>query len=269
MQQSGPSWQAVQNQNLPAKLSGHTNFVPAAALDLKGKYIRLPILMYHHIGEIPQNAVNDEVRKGLTVSPANFEEQMSWLSGAGYHSVSLEDLLKFSQGEFKMPDNPIIITFDDGYEDALLNAPPILKKYGFSGSFAIITQFPGIKYGTNVYATWQEIRSAKNQGMEIVSHTQDHFDGSNAKYDDGFILRNLQGARKDLKDNLGVDTQILIYPFGHYTQNYINLAKQAGYEIGVTTRESKQVELDKLMEVPRVRISDATTLPGFKKLLSE
>jgi peptidoglycan/xylan/chitin deacetylase (PgdA/CDA1 family) len=256
------NWNQVQKQNLPADLSGQTNVRPAnlKAGNVNGKYIKLPILMYHHIGDIPKDAENDSLRKGLTVSQKNFEEQVSWLKGAGYSSITLQNLLDYSKGEFEMPKNPVIITLDDGYQDAILNAPPILKKYGYVGSFGIITQFSGIKYGTNRYATWQEIKQAKNQGMEIVSHTQDHFDGTDPKYESAFILRNLTNSRQDIKDNLGVDTQILIYPFGHYNDRYIKLAQEAGFLMGVAINDHKTISLDKPFEIPRLRINGDTTL---------
>jgi peptidoglycan/xylan/chitin deacetylase (PgdA/CDA1 family) len=267
----GENWEQMQKQNLPSELSGQTNARQAQlkAKNLHGKYIKLPILMYHHIGDVPKGAENDQLRKGLTVSEKSFDEQMAWLKAAGYSSITLKNLLDYTNGEFEMPKNPVIITLDDGYQDAILNAPPILKKYGFVGSFAIITQFSGIKYGTNRYATWQEIKQAKNQGMEIVSHTQDHFDGTDPKYEDAFILRNLSLSRQDIKDNLGIDTQILIYPFGHYDDRYIKLAKEAGFLMGVAINDHKTISLDKLFEVPRLRVNGNTTIVGFKKMLLE
>ncbi len=265
------TWDQIQKQNLAVDLSGQTNARPVhfKTGSLTGKYITLPILMYHHVGDIPKGAENDLLRKGLTVSPKNFEEQMAWLKAEGYSNVTLQNLLDYSKGEFTMPKNPVIITLDDGYDDAIENAPPILKKYGFTGSFGIITQFPGTHYGTNRYASWQQIKQAKTLGMEIVSHTQDHFDGTNLKYDDAFILRNLTGSKQDIKDNLGLDTQILIYPFGHYDDRYIKLAEKAGFTLGVAIHDHKKISLDKLMEIPRLRVNGDTTIVGFKKMLLE
>jgi peptidoglycan/xylan/chitin deacetylase (PgdA/CDA1 family) len=262
-------WQKARLTNLPALLSGTTNFQPQNAPDLSGKYINLPILMYHHIGDVPAESENDALRLGLTVSLKNFEEQVAWLKSSGFNSITLQNLLDYTTGKFTMPNNPVILTFDDGYEDAILNAPPILKKYDFVGSFAVITQFSGIKYGSNIYATWQQIKQAKNAGMEIVSHTQDHFDGTNIKYEDGFVLRNLKSSRQDIKDNLGVDTPVLVYPFGNYDERLIGFAKEAGYQMGVAINDSKRVHLDKLFEIPRLRVNGGATISGFKKMVLE
>lgn len=227
--------------------------------------LKLPILIYHHIGILPQGA--DSVRKDLTVSPENFEIQIAWLKSQGFHTISLNNLLDYKIGKFVLPEKPIILTFDDGYDDALENASAILAKYGFKGSFGIITQFPGIKSGTNSYATWQQIKLAEKRGMEFVSHTQDHFDGTSPKYSEGFILRNLSDSRKDLKTNLNIDNKILIYPFGRFNDRYIELAKQAGFEMGITTKESKLIFLDNLMEIPRIRVSPSQNLEQFKEMI--
>ena len=54
----------------------------------------------------------------------------------------------------ELPENPIMITFDDGYEDNYQNAYPILKKYGFTGTIFVITDFVSnqpnyLTWGTN------------------------------------------------------------------------------------------------------------------------
>lgn len=266
-QNPSSEWAKARISNLQTPLSGQTNFVAAEKPDIKGKFIYLPVLMYHHIGQIPAGSEKDQIRVGLTVSPENFESQVAWLKASGFNSISLQNLLDFTLGKFQMPQNPVILTFDDGYDDTILNAPIILKKYGFTGSFAIITQFEGVKYGSNTYATWQQIKQAKNLGMEIVSHTQDHFDGTNYKYEDAFILRNLTGSRQDIKDNLAVDTKIIVYPFGNYDERYIKLAKEAGYLMGVAINDNKKIHLDNLFEIPRLRVNNSTTLAGFKKMI--
>lgn len=223
--------------------------------------VTVPIFMYHHVGDLPQNP--DALRRDLTVSTQNFTQQVEWLKSAGYHSVSLEQLYQSTQGKFELPKKPMVFTFDDGYEDVFLNAVPVLIKNGFIGSFGIVTTFPG----QPDYASWNEILAAKNAGMEIVSHTQDHFDGSNVrKYNSEFIYNNLSGSRKDLLDH-GVTTEILIYPFGHSTPAYIEQAQKAGFVMGLTVRFGKNVDKNDLMYVPRVRVHGQETLLRFQDIL--
>lgn len=240
--------------------------VPKEAVK-KGRAVKIPILMYHHVGNPPAKA--NAVRLGMTVSAADFEQQTKWLREQNFNSISLEDIYLFSQGKFTLPKKPVVFTFDDGYEDVFLNAAPILTKYGFSGSFGIITQFAGATQSDNVYASWQQIAQAYLSGQEIVSHTQNHFDGKNPKFNSSYIFQNLSGSIADIQKNLGLTTNILIYPYGHYSSDYIAQAKKAGFAMGVTVHEGDLVNLDNLMEIPRIRVSGHEDLERFKRLMTE
>lgn len=229
--------------------------------------LKIPILMYHHIGTAPATA--DATHKSLTVSTAGFEKQVQWLSENGYQSISLDNLYNYSLGKFRLPKNPVIFTFDDGYQDVFDNAVPILKQYNYSGAFGIITQFVGQVQNDNIYASRDAISNAKDEGMEIVCHTQNHFDGTNPKFDANYIFENLSGCQKDLAEYLATTEPILIYPYGHYNSAYIAQAKKAGFAMGITVHEGKLVNLDDLMEIPRIRIHANEDFEIFKKLVSE
>ena len=232
-----------------------------------GRSIKLPILMYHHVGPLPEKPTG--LRRDLTVSAEEFTAQVKWLKDNGYTSIHLSDLRDFAAGKFTMPKNPVIFTFDDGYEDVFLYAAPILKQNGFSGSFAIITQFPGTQNGDNFYASWNEIAKAYDAGNEIVSHTQDHFDGKNPKFSNDFIYKNLCDSKNDISSHLGFNTDILIYPYGHYTANYIQQAKACGFDLGITVHEGNRVNLENLMEIPRIRVHGRQDFEKFKQLVAE
>ncbi len=229
--------------------------------------IKLPILMFHHIGTAPDNA--NSTREDMTQSPEDFELEIKWLSEQGFNSVRLEDIYLYSLGKKSLPAKPIVFTFDDGYEDAFINAVPILKKYNFIGSFAIITGWQGETFGDNTYATWSQIAQVKNEGMEIISHTQNHFDGSNAKFNSDYIYQNLTGSIVDIANHLDFTSNILIYPYGHYTSDYINQAKKAGFVMGLTVHEGSYINLNNLMEIPRVRVHGKQNFEIFKKIIQE
>ncbi len=230
--------------------------------------IHLPILMYHHIGYLPSSSV-DSVRKGLTVSPEEFSDQVNWLKENGYNSINLSDLYLFSQHKFNLPPKPVIFTFDDGYDDVFQNTIPILKSAGYTGSFAVITDFPGTQSGTNNYATWDQITAAKNTGMEIICHTQNHFDGSNTKFSADYISQNIKGCQQSLADHLGATEPFLIYPYGHYSAIYLDQMRAAGMVLGLTVKESSWVNIKKLLEIPRVRVNPNETMEKFIEKLGQ
>ncbi len=242
-----PEYRPSERKTLPPRLSVNS--------------IKVPILMYHHIGPLPVNA--DAMRKDLTVSPEDFEKQVKWLRENGYVSLSLLEVYQASQKKINLPKKPIVFTFDDGYADVFSYAVPILRKYEYTGSFGIITGF----VGTSEYATWAEIKQAQNLGMEIVSHTESHFDGASSKYSTDYIYENLTQSRKDLYDNLGITSRILIYPYGHFTGLYVEEAKKAGFVMALTVSFGVYVDPENLYQVPRVRVHGIQDFEKFKRNL--
>ena len=76
--------------------------------------------MYHHIADPPPDA--DPIRRDLSVSPQAFEAQLRYLVRAGYQPITLRDLIYHLTLGAPLPEKPIILTFDDGYEDNYTNA---------------------------------------------------------------------------------------------------------------------------------------------------
>lgn len=85
------------------------------------------ILMYHGVSEDEMGSV--ENFDGKYVNKILFEKQLKYFR-KHYNIISLDEYIKMRRGERKTPDNPLIITFDDGYRDNLTVLCPILKKYG-------------------------------------------------------------------------------------------------------------------------------------------
>src|SRR5260221_7471025 len=93
------------------------------------KWPKVPILLYHHI---------DHQVGRWHVTPEKFEKELAYLASTNYHTISLDTYLDAIQKGAALPENPIIITFDDGYDDNYQSAVPLLQKYGLTGTFYII-----------------------------------------------------------------------------------------------------------------------------------
>jgi hypothetical protein len=84
---------------------------------------RVPVLMYHSIGGKASY---------LTVSRKLFAEQMRALKVAGFHTLTIEQYAHFVKHGYRgLPSRPILLTFDDGREDAYRAANDLLQAYGF------------------------------------------------------------------------------------------------------------------------------------------
>jgi peptidoglycan/xylan/chitin deacetylase (PgdA/CDA1 family) len=168
----------------------------------------VPILMYHHISDAPTYNVLD---RSLTVTPDMFSQQLDYLKAQGYHSITLNQLMNALYYGGPLPDKPIVLTFDDGYEDNYHFAYGILRDHGYSGMFYIITG----KVGWAGQMTWGELHDMLNHGMQIGSHTIHHVDIGAVLLDSlTQAQQELQISQQTLEQNLGIPIQHFCYPNG-------------------------------------------------------
>lgn len=88
--------------------------------------------MYHYTRDL-KNSRYPEI-KGLDSNL--FEEQLIFFKD-NYNVITMEDVLDCYEGKKSLPEKALLLTFDDGYIDNYTVALPLLKKYGFQGSFFI------------------------------------------------------------------------------------------------------------------------------------
>ncbi len=182
--------------------------------------VQVPILMYHHISD---GVTFTALGKSLEVTPQSFEQQLNYLQKRGYHSITFNQLFDALYYGGPLPKRPIILTFDDGYDDAYQFAFPLLKAHGFSGMFYIITG----KVGWRAYLNWQQIQTMFDAGMQIGSHTVHHVDmGSLVLYSQALAQQELQSSQAALQKHLGVPIQQFCYPSGEPFKNGTIAARQ-------------------------------------------
>lgn len=100
---------------------------------------QVPVFMYHHLAEVGDG--------GDTMTPEEFEGQMAALREAGFQAVTLEDLREYVLAGRELPEKPVVITFDDGYDSNRTLALPILEKYGMKATVFMI----GVSMGKDTY----------------------------------------------------------------------------------------------------------------------
>jgi peptidoglycan/xylan/chitin deacetylase (PgdA/CDA1 family) len=95
------------------------------------------ILLYHRVTSLPVDPFH------LAVSTEHFEEHLETLQER-YPIVKLENVLTCAREAF-VPDSSIVITFDDGYNDLLHNAHPLLRKYNIPATAFISSGYVGVE----------------------------------------------------------------------------------------------------------------------------
>ena len=130
----------------------------------------IPILVYHLVeSERPDPF---PAQKWLTVSPANFEVQMDYLSANGYQTVDFDALYAHFTADTALPEKAVILSFDDGWASQYRTALPILREHGFRATFFVVTDY----IGHHDFMSWEELRELRMMGVAVESHTRSHPD---------------------------------------------------------------------------------------------
>jgi len=199
----------------------------------------IPVLMYHKV-----NPDRHAGGLGLRVKPKDFDWEMHYLRENGFHTVSLGDVLDHYQKGKKLPNKPIVITFDDGYQDNYIYAYPILKKYNFTATVFVVAGTIGKSnifdsktksQPVNKMLTWQEIKALDAAGFTIGSHTVDHPILTDIPMDQ--VKLELIDSKKILEQGLGKKIDYFCYPHGRYNNEIAKLVQESGYRAATTTRQ--------------------------------
>lgn len=214
----------------------------------------VPILMYHYIRVVSDP--NDTLGANLSVSPENFNKQLDYLAANNYQTISLQQLRDGFAGNYKIDKTkkPIVITFDDGYDDAYTQAYPILKSHNMFGVFYIITG----QIGQSERMTSNQIVELDKNGMIIGSHTKNHLDISTLSA--AQLNIQLADSKSYLEQLLGHPIVDFCYPAGKYSSNDITVLKNDGYLTATTTKSGIANTKSDLFELPRIRMQNDTNL---------
>ncbi|TSA45345.1 polysaccharide deacetylase family protein [bacterium] len=222
----------------------------------------VPVMMYHYIRDIA-NPDSDRLGYNLSVSPALFEKQMKYLTDTGYQAISPEDLILAMQGEYTLPDKPILLTFDDGYEDFYTAAFPILKLHGFKSTAFVITGF--VSEPDNRYLTWKQITELDQSGLVTIgSHTVRHKDLTT----DPHAWQEIADSKKTLENALGHPVTAFAYPGGAFNEQAASLVEKAGYGISFTTKFGIWHDYQNRFITTRVRAGNNLTMDQFAERLT-
>lgn len=206
----------------------------------------LSILMYHffYVEDKGQKANDDnwlEVKK--------FEKQMKFLSDNDYYFPSWEEVYNYVLGKIKLPKKSVVITSDDGNMSFFYYAVPIINKYNVKATSFIVTS----------WCKENLVKSYASDKIHFESHTNAMHtwgcpEGRNGK----ILCVNYDEGIKDLKKSVEVakNNWVIAYPFGAYNDHAIDMVKDVGIKMGVTTDFGKVNPGDDLYKLNRIRISN-------------
>jgi peptidoglycan/xylan/chitin deacetylase (PgdA/CDA1 family) len=193
------------------------------------------VLMYHSISRQGDH-------DALCTSPERFEAHMLHLKRHDLRGVSMRELSRaMTTGDTR---RLVGLTFDDGYEDFLSTALPILETLGFSATVFVVAGMLGEEN------TWEHrggprlrsrllgadgVREVSERGMEVGSHTFTHPRLSGL--DPGMLAREVGGSRQMLGEIVGTPVEGFSYPYGDLDGPAVRAARSAGYAYAAATKK--------------------------------
>ena len=198
-----------------------------------------PILEYHQVTNQPL----DPDFEIYNVPPDDFAAQLDYLQSEGYTTITLQDFMRVVHGKATLPNKPIVLTFDDGYEDNFSEMFPILKAHDMKAVLYVITN----QIGQKNYLKLDELKVMQKYGIEIGSHTADHLDLT--ALDKNTQRRQIKESKIFLEWS-GLETiYSFSYPNGAFNSDLVEILKEENYltavtgEAGLNTLKTNPYEL--------------------------
>lgn len=208
---------------------------------------RLPIVMYHHV-------LRDKTRAGKYVLPQEtLREDLAYLQALGYTSVTVGDVLQFVRGTGDLPEKIVMLTFDDGYQSMETYVLPLLREFRMRAVLSVVGQFAQTytdNGDTNVnYAclSWDALRRLADSGcFELQNHTYALHRNKNGRKGlaqkkgespDAYramLTKDLQQNQNAIRQHTGESPTALVYPFGAYSAQTLQIAKDCGFQAVLT-----------------------------------
>ncbi|QSA98455.1 poly-beta-1,6-N-acetyl-D-glucosamine N-deacetylase PgaB [Methylococcus sp. EFPC2] len=253
------------------------------------------VLSYHDV----KDEVAKDIRAGQTaVSTANLIAQFDWLKNNGYHVVSVQDLLNAKAGRRALPQKAVLLTFDDGYANVYHKVFPLLKKYRYPATIALVGKWmdstardPDVPVETLL--SWEQVREMSRSGLvEVASHSYDlHlgllgnpqgneqpagvtriYDPQSKLYEQDTayqhrIREEMRRASESIFHHVGVKPRAIVWPYGESNRALIEAARDVGMGVTFVLRDGKNTTAD-LSLIQRMLVSENPDIADFSRMMT-
>lgn len=213
-------------------------------------YIEVPIIMYHSI-------LKDSSRSNkYTVTPTVLEEDLKYIKDKGYTTVTITDLISYVYDNKPLPENPIVLTFDDGHYNNYGYLFPLLEKYDMKAVISIVgsytdkfteTDEANLNYS---YLRWKDIKELMDTGrIEFQNHTYNlhsntgkrigtkKIKGETDEHYKNVLEEDILKLQQEFKENTNYIPQCFTYPFGGISNASLDIIKELGFKASLSCEQ--------------------------------
>lgn len=212
-------------------------------------HIELPIIMYHGL-------LKDKKLQGkYVISPDDFERDVKYLKEKGFTTIFVKDLIDYVYEDAPLPENPIMLTFDDGYYNNYLYAFPILQKYEAKMVLSAIGKYADFYSKTDnahacyAHASWDNINEMLKSGLvELQNHSYNMHvnsgrNGAKKKFGESLdtykkiFTEDVMKMQECILKNTGTQATAFTYPFGAVSNVSVEILKELGFKATLTCEQ--------------------------------
>lgn len=191
-----------------------------------------PILMYHAVARVPEDP------NEVCVTPERFVAQMRHIERLGLRGVCMRELVRAMNS--KGAGGLVGLTFDDGYENFLHSALPVLERFGFSATVFVVGGMLGKEN------SWDRgprmklleaagLREVAERGVEVGCHGSTHVRLSGLEPE--LLEREVSESRSVLSEALGEEVEGFCYPYGSLDSRAVQVVRRTGYTYACAYKE--------------------------------
>ncbi|MGY1501973.1 polysaccharide deacetylase family protein [Streptomyces sp. QTS52] len=228
----------------------------------------VPVLMYHSVTRTPS-----PLTRTLSVTPEAFTEQMALLANRDFHPVTTAQLADSWRRPFSMervlPPQPVLITFDDGYEGVHRHALPVLAEHGFSASLFVSTGWLRGAHRTggalDTMLDWDQVRELAEVGVEIGGHSHTHPELD--QLDDDALRFELTRCKEIVADELDTVPVSFAYPYGYSSRRVRTAVRETGFAQALAVGNGLARRAQGPYALKRVTVRRSTSIQEFERLI--
>ena len=210
---------------------------------------RIPIIMYHQISE------NKSIWGDYVIPLSVLEEDFQYMKNNNINPISFDQLMRYTEKGEKLPQNPIILTFDDGERSFITKVLPLLEKYKYPANMNIVGSLVEL-YTQNgdtddryAYLNEKDVKElAKNKLVSLGCHSYNLHSLSGRRgmgkiYGESeedykkLIYEDIRKFNSYFEGITGENTEIIAYPYGIKNETLKAIVREKGFKITLTCRE--------------------------------
>lgn len=239
----------------------------SATAAARGLMTAVPILLYHSIAPDASAAYQP-----WCVRPDDFDAHLTMIGGLGLDPMTVSDFVD-ARANGSLPPKPCLITFDDGRQDFVEHAAPILAAHDTPSTMYLVTDHVG---GTSSWLpiaaerdapmmTWDQVRELAALNVEVGAHSRSH-----PELD---VLDRIQrreeisGSRRRLADELGSEVRSFAYPHGYHSRSVVEEVRSAGFDSACAVNDRWCLDSDDPFALSRQFVWNTTTTDDLRSML--